>query len=389
MFEDQNYQQEEEAPISDEEFLKANPQDVMQEIDRQVDEYANQTYQENYQQNPQQDAQVPQQQVQQEQPQEGQSDAIDPNVAMEAYRTIMSDFKASGKSFKLRDWHDAIPLMQQGIDYTKKQQQLKPRLMEMKALENNGMLGDNLNYAIDLFQGNPEAIKKLIQDKKIDINSLVSKSTDEWGNPVEGASTSEYIPNNHRISESQYRSQEALEDIKQSPAYTKVLDYLTNLAATDKESVSRFLHEPNALKGLTTLMEEGMHDKIISEITYARSINNPEFANMSDYDAYVAVATKMYQQQHQQQQAPQYTQPQQPQYVQPQQQYMQQPIYQQPQQINPYQQQQMQQQQIMQQRKQSVSPIRANGNGARPMYDPLNCSDAEFAKINLNDLLRM
>lgn len=388
MFEDQNYQ-EEEAPISDEEFLKANPQDVMQEIDRQVDEYANQTYQENYQQNPQQDAQVPQQQVQQEQPQEGQSDAIDPNVAMEAYRTIMSDFKASGKSFKLRDWHDAIPLMQQGIDYTKKQQQLKPRLMEMKALENNGMLGDNLNYAIDLFQGNPEAIKKLIQDKKIDINSLVSKSTDEWGNPVEGASTSEYVPNNHRISESQYRSQEALEDIKQSPAYTKVLDYLTNLATTDKESVSRFLHEPNALKGLTTLMEEGMHDKIISEITYARSINNPEFANMSDYDAYVAVATKMYQQQHQQQQAPQYTQPQQPQYVQPQQQYMQQPIYQQPQQINPYQQQQMQQQQIMQQRKQSVSPIRANGNGARPMYDPLNCSDAEFAKINLNDLLRM
>ena len=49
----------------------------------------------------------------------------------------------------------------------------------------------------------------------------------------------------------------------------------------------------------------------------------------------------------------------------------------------------MQQQQIMQQRKQSVSPIRANGNGARPMYDPLNCSDAEFAKINLNDILRM
>ena len=36
-----------------------------------------------------------------------------------------------------------------------------------------------------------------------------------------------------------------------------------------------------------------------------------------------------------------------------------------------------------------VSPIRANGNGARPMYDPLNCSDAEFAKINLNDILRM
>ena len=121
--------------------------------------------------------------------------------------------------------------MQQGIDYTKKQQQLKPRLMEMRALENNGMLGDNLNYAIDLFQGNPEAIKKLIQDKKIDINSLVSKSTDEWGNPVEGAQPSEYIPNNHRISEAQYKSQEALEDIKQSPAYSRVLDYLSNLAS--------------------------------------------------------------------------------------------------------------------------------------------------------------
>ena len=66
MFEDQNYQ-EEEAPISDEEFLKANPQDVMQEIDRQVDEYANQSYQNDYSQQDFQQNNQPQEQQEQAQ----------------------------------------------------------------------------------------------------------------------------------------------------------------------------------------------------------------------------------------------------------------------------------------------------------------------------------
>ena len=86
--------------ISDEEFLKANPEDVMREIDRQVDAHNQQStnepnnveepQQETYEQNPQYTEQ------------EGQSDSIDPQVATEAYKFIMEALKASGKDFQLR-----------------------------------------------------------------------------------------------------------------------------------------------------------------------------------------------------------------------------------------------------------------------------------------------
>lgn len=365
--------------LSDEDFLKANPEDVMHEIDRQVDAYNQQStnepnveepQQETYEQNPQYTEQ------------EGQSDSIDPQVATEAYKFIMEPFKASGKDFQLKDYHDARALMQQGIDYTRKQQQLKPRLIEMRTLENNGMLGDNLNYAIDLFQGKPEAIKKLIQDKKIDVNSLVSKTTDEWGNPVEGAeNTNEYIPTDHRMSEQQYDARETIEKLSLSPKYNDMVKYINTL---DQSSVLKFYKEPKQLEGLLKMMEDGFHDKVIDALTYARSVDNPSIRGLDDHDAYEKIGMSLLasKQNNNQPQTQQYV-PQQP-VQQVQQEYV--PQYQQ---YNQSQQYNYQQQQQVQQRKQSVSPIRTNGNAIKPKYDPLNCSDAEFAKIDLNELLRM
>lgn len=372
--------------ISDEDFLKASPEDVMQEIDRQVEAYSQQSSnevntpeldttvantQDNYNQNPNE-------YVQQEEP-VGQSDSVDPSVAIEAYKYLMEPFKASGREFQLKDFHDARTLIQQGIDYTRKQQQLKPRLIEMRTLENNNMLGDNLNYAIDLFQGKPEAIKKLIQDKKVDINSLVSKSTDEWGNPVEGAeNTNSYIPTDHRISEQQFDARETIEKLSLSPKYNDMVKYINTL---DQSSVLKFYKEPKQLEGLLKMMEDGFHDKVMDALTYARSVNNPAISGLDDHDAYEKIGMSLLasKQNNNQPQTQQYVQ--QPQQVQ-QQQYV--PPYQpnQPQQYN-------YQQQIVQQRKQSVSPIRNNGNAYKPKYDPLNCSDADFAKIDLNEILRM
>ena len=367
------------SEISDEDFLKASPEDVMNEIDKQVDSY----YQSQQSQNPNTEQSVPQ-----EQATEGQSEQptqeIDPSVYKEAYDYIMQPFKASGKDFQLKDFHDARSLMQQGIDYTRKQQQLKPRLIEMRTLENNGMLGDNLNYAIELFQGKPEAIKKLIQDKKIDVNSLVSKSTDEWGNPVENQENNNtYTPMEHRISEEQYNTKEMLDTLRESPKYNDMVSYLNTV---DSQSLLKFYEDPKAMKGLITFMEDGIHDKILQELTYARTTGNPSVRGLNDYDAYVKIGTDIVTQLTQQKNQNQVNN----------QQYVQPPVQQVQQQYIPQQQfqqfnqpQQPTYQQQVQQRKQAVSPIRNNGNVTRPMYDPLSCSDADFAKIDLNAILRM
>lgn len=375
-----------DTTISDEDFLKVSPEDVMREIDKQVESYGQSQQSVNEPSNvePAQDTytnQNPNGVPQEQQQVEGQSDntSIDPRIAEEAYRFIMEPFKASGREFQLKDFHDARTLMQQGIDYTRKQQKLKPRLIEMRTLESNGMLGDNLNYAIDLFQGKPEAIKKLIQDKKIDVNSLVSKTTDEWGNPVENQeNNNNYVPTNHRMSEQQYDARETIERLSQSPQYSKMVNYINSL---DQNSILKFYEKPAELEGLMKMMEDGFHDKVIDALTYARSVDDSSIRGLDDHDAYEKIGMALLNQNK-------------PQPTQTNQQYIQQPQTQQQQYVPPYQpnnqsQQYSYQQQAVQQRKQSVSPIRNNGNAYKPKYDPLSCSDADFAKIDLNELLRM
>jgi hypothetical protein len=378
------------SDMSDEEFLAIPPEQAIQNIENYVDDnYGNGSIQEQPQQSQYEPPVQNDEQIQQQEQQE-----INPEVYKEAYDYIMQPFKAAGKEFQLRDFHEARGLMQQGIDYTKKQQQLKPRLMEMRALENNGMLGDNLNYAIDLFQGKPEAVAKLIKDKNIDLNSLQGQpAKDEWGNPIPGSeNTKEYVPVDHKISENQYELEMTIQDLKQSPAYSKISEYLTSI---DDASGSHFFRDPKELKALQQLAETGIHDEIIKEIEYLRAVNNPSIAGLNDYDAYNAVGKLILDrrmatlpQQGMNQNAP----------VQQQVQPMQQQPYpynnQQPQ-LTPAQQQQMyqqyQQQMQMQQRKQSVSPIRNNPQTqVVRQYDPLfsNVSDEDFAKININDLMR-
>lgn len=380
----------EQGVMPDEQFEAMTPEQAMQNIDNYIAQnYGNQIPdQQQQQEQPQQEQQnfngedSQQQYVEQPQQQE-----VNPEVYKEAYDYIMQPFKAAGKEFQLRDFHEARGLMQQGIDYTKKQQALKPRLMEMRTLENNGMLGDNLNYAIDLFQGKPEAVAKLIKDKNIDINSLQPQAkTDEWGNPIAGSEkTNEYVPVNHRISEKQFELENVLDDIKQSPKYTDISKYLNEI---DDASGRKFFENPSDLKGLQQLAETGYHDKIVKEVEYLRAVNNPHIAGLNDYEAYEkvgqAILAREYQaiQQGMNQNAP----------VQQQQPY---PYNNQQPQLTPAQQQQMyqqyQQQMQMQQRKQSVSPIR--NKPQTPVvrqYDPLfsNYSDEEFEKLNINDLMR-
>lgn len=378
--------------LSDEEFSSIPVDTAMERIDAEVERYGQELNQYNQQQEQVQQDYAPTeqqdyseqdsgQQVQPEQPQ------LDPNVYKEAYEFIMQPFKAAGKEFQLRDFHEARGLMQQGIDYTKKQQQLKPRLMEMRALENNGMLGENLNYAIDLFQGKPEAVAKLIRDRKIDLNSLqTGEAHDEWGNPT-GETKDEYIPTNHRLTESQYELEDTIQELKQSPQYEKLSKYLNGI---DDASGRHFFNNPKDLKILQKMVESGYHDEVINEIDYLRAVNNPSVAGLNDYDAYNRVGRmiveRKYAQLQQQQGIPNQNAP-----VPQQQQFY---NNQQPQ-LTPVQQQQMyqqyQQQMQMQQRKQSVSPVRNTGRVAPPrQYDPLfsNVSDEEFAKIDINELMR-
>ena len=275
-----------------------------------------------------------------------------------AYDKITAPFKAVGKEFQVRNIDEAISLMQKGVDYTRKQQALKPRLMELRTLENQGMLGDNLNYAIDLYNGKPEAIAKLIQDKGIDLNSLGNTSeTDIYGNTV--SKSPKYTPTNYSISPEKYELSEVVDELKSNNLYDKVANAYEGF---DSESRSIFLKKPSLMLELGGHISSGLYDKIQSELERARIVNSPLIQNLSDFDAYTKIGMMLTEQQRGQQ-------------------------VQQQQNNSSQQQQQQQQRQVIQQRKQSVSSPRNRG-GFGLAFDPLSCSDDEFAKIDIKQLLR-
>ena len=363
------------ADFTDEQIQSMDPNVLVNEIDKVVDE--------NYGQGqPQYDTnQYDPNQVSQEGGQEQQQQYVDPQVYKDTYDRITAPFKAAGREFQVRNVDEAISLMQKGVDYTRKQQALKPRLMEMRTLEEQGMLGNNLNYAIDLFNGNPQAIAKLIKDKGIDINSIMPQpTTDEFGQPVPQKETP-YTPNNYSVSPEKFALKEVMDDLQSANKMQPVLDTLRTF---DQDSLAEFAKSPKYLTALSNLIDSGMYDSIRSELDHARVVDDPAIRGLNDFQAIDVIGNRLVQEaqqfmQNQPQQQPQQPQPQ-PQYVQPQQQYIPQP-----QQPPVYQ----QQRQILDQRKQGVAPVRGTQAPVKPMYDPLNCSDEEFSKINLNDILRM
>lgn len=280
---------------------------------------------------------------------------------------LFQPFKASGKEFQVRNIDEAISLMQKGVDYTQKQQQLKPRLAEMKTLDQYGMLGDNLNYAIDLFTGRPEAVAKLIRDKKLDVNQLMP-SSNEFGETQE--TTTNYVPNNHKISEEQMQLSDVIDTLKANNSYDKV-----NTAVTKFDEVSQreFVKDPNKLLALQEHINSGLYDAVMNEIDHQKTIGNPALTGKTDFEVYTDMATTLLNYVAQQQQ----NQLQQPQ-VQTQPQY------------NPQYQQQVQTQQQYQQiqnRKASVAPNRGYaGNTSNRVtdFDPLHMSDKELESLDLS-----
>ena len=353
------------ANFTDEQISSMNPDVIEQEADKIENEIQQEQFQE-------------QQGYEQQQPQEGeqaQQQYVDPQIYKDTYDQIFAPFKAAGREFQVRDVNEAVSLMQKGVDYTRKQQALKPRLMEMRALEEQGMLGSNLNYAIDLFKGNPQAIAKLIKEKNIDVNQLVpQQTTNEFGETVT-QEQKPYVPNNYSVSPAQFELQETFDNLKASGTYDSTMDAVANMDSASKDV---FAKNPKYLTALSNLIQSGLYEEIKQEVEHAKIVDDPRIRGKNDFEAYDVLGAYVlakYQKQAPASQTQQYPQAQQ------------QPTYAPP----PQQQQYQQQRYIVEQRKQGVAPVRQGIAPQKPNYDPLyaNLSDEDFGKLNLNDLLRM
>ena len=272
------------------------------------------------------------------------------------YNKIMQPFQASGHEVHLRNTDEVISLMQKGVDYTKKQQALKPRLREMRALENAGMLGDNLNFAIDLYNGDPKALKHLIETKKIDLSTLDTGSNiDENGNPI----PSDYKPNNHSISEEAYNVKTVLDEVLNSAEGEQIRGIISSF---DPDTALKFYQNPGYLKSLQLQIQHGFYKDVADEIEHRKLVGDKSIEGKNWYETYMTVANDIWKEN------------QKSNYIAQQQEL-----------------QNLQQQQAQaayqQQRKSAARPTRGS-SPVQQQFDPLSMSDEEFSKLDVNQLFR-
>lgn len=185
-----------------------------------------------------------------EKPADASADEFDYKAA---YEKLMGPIKANGKEMKLENIDEAIKLIQQGANYTKKMQALQPNLKLLRMLENQGLLDEaKLTRLIDLDKKNPAAIKQMVKDSGLD--PLELDNSEDPG----------YKPGNYRVSDEEMRFTSTVEEVASEISGKELI---TSIQRTwDESSKKAIWADPDILRVLTTQRKNGIYGQIIAEV---------------------------------------------------------------------------------------------------------------------------
>lgn len=195
------------------------------------------------------------------------------------YKKVMTPFKANGKTIELRTPDEAVQLMQQGANYTRKMQELAPHRKLLLMLENNGLLDEGkLSFLIDVEKKNPAAIQKLIKDAGIDpmeIDTSVDPS---------------YRGGNHRVSDEEVAFTSVMDDLRSSQSGTETLQHINT--RWDQASKEVLWNDPQLMHVFHSQRENGIYDAITGELERRKTLGLIA-ANTPFITAYKAVGDEM------------------------------------------------------------------------------------------------
>lgn len=192
---------------------------------------------------------------------------------------VMAPFQANGKTIQLRSVDEAIQLMQQGANYTRKMQAIAPHRKVLMMLENNGLLDESkLSRLIDLEKKNPDAIRALVMEAGIDPLDI----------DVQGEST--YTPGNHAVPDEAVAFQTTLDEVSSTPDGQETVRQIT--ASWDPESKAELWKDPSILGTIHQQRISGVYDRVVAEIERQRTIGAIP-ANVSLLNAYRVIGERM------------------------------------------------------------------------------------------------
>ena len=286
---------------------------------------------------------------------EGESSDV-PVVDYKAeYEKLLAPFKANGTDMQAQSVEDAIQLMQMGAGFHKKMAALKPAMKQVKLLEKHGLLDeDKLNYLIDLANKKPEAIQKLLKDSNIDPLDIDVKAE------------SNYTPTQRRVSDTEIALDDVLTGIRETPTFQRTLNVVSK--EWDESSQNTIATEPQIIATINGHMQDGTYDKVMQRVDYERNLGR--LNGISDIQAYTQIGNMMADEGKLQRTGT--------------------PLKQAPTSIvQPLKAKPSTEEIERKQRKRAASPVKTSKTPAvGNLLDPLEMSDEDFAKLDINKYLK-
>jgi len=188
------------------------------------------------------------------------SEKIDTKSAVDFFEKVSAPFKADGKDMQVRTAEDVVRLMQMGVNYSRRMQEMKPLRAQDQMLKANGLNDpEKLNYLIDLSKGNKDAIKKLLKDNNID--------------PVDIDTTSEdkpYLAKNYQVDPKDLAFDDA---IKETIAAEGGRELITDINKDwDNVSKEALRDQPAIFQNMLAQKRSGVYLKIQEELKYQRTM---------------------------------------------------------------------------------------------------------------------
>lgn len=181
-------------------------------------------------------------------------------AAVDFFKRVSAPFKADGRDMQVRTPEDVIRLMQMGVNYSRRMQEIKPLRAQDEMLKQNGLNDpQKLNFLIDLSKGNKDAIKQLLKDHKIDPMDMDLE---------DGAAP--YKATNYEADPRDIAFNDAIDETMKAPGGRDLISDINK--EWDQVSKEALREQPAIFENILAQKSSGVYAKIKDELTYQRGL---------------------------------------------------------------------------------------------------------------------
>ena len=191
-------------------------------------------------------------------------------IALEFHKEVTQELKAVGKKFKITDAKEVRQLMQKGMDYQRKTEELASMRRVQNTLKKHGLLDpQQIAYAAELLQGNPLAIARLIKDKEVDLYEVDDDATDNFKvTPVQFTED----PTENLVN--------YLSDNREDSSIAEMFEVAKTF---DEQSADAIIKDPTLLRVLADHKEQGIYDNLMQKVEHSRAVNGSTKPILAEY----------------------------------------------------------------------------------------------------------